>query len=226
MWKLLVVTLLTVAAHAEQRGAPNRMEADSQDGEECATAPGNPQSVAECRKAKAIVVASCLSDQTVKKYEASARKAVREVEEAAKDWNIFAGRDAIVVFDALRHGGLITKELERKGGDMWAHNDFVNLLYCAEWEKKLKNEKDYPLGSVLVFADSAGKQMIRMKTPKGCLASAPMLSDEVQTKIGKGADSSDDFQLHAQAAAAKHVKEASCSIPGYTLKAIYVKNVN
>ena len=232
MWKVLLISFLSLAANAERRGVVERMEAEAQDAEECATAPGNPTSIEECGKAKvanAKAFDACLSDNSVKVYEKSAYNAAKEVEQEAKSWHLFEGRNSQVVYGALRKQKLITKELERKGGDLLEENGFVNLLACPDWAKKLKDPKKIPRGAVLTYADESGKTWgdVRMKTPKGCLSSAAPLTDEEQKHIGKGPEASDAYQLLAQKAAEEHVKKASClDNPGFKLTGIYVKNVN
>lgn len=230
MWELLVVCLFAVAVHAEKKGTADRVEAESQDAEECATAPGNPKSIEECRKARH-EFDSCLSDNTIAKYTKKTKEAMKEVEEEAKSWHIFEGRSTQVISLALKHAGLVTKDAEGKGGNVLDQNAFTNLLDCPSNKKRMQDEANIPRGAVLTYTytGKGGKVWteMRMKTPRGCFASAVPLNEADEKHLGKDPASNDDFMLYAQKAVAEHLKKPRClDIPGFKLTGIYVKNVN
>lgn len=228
MWKLLFVSLLTVSAQAEQKGMAERMEAEQQDAEECATAPTS----AKCGESKD----QCLSEESIKKFEKASASSMQRVREQAS-FGSTLGRSLKNVWIGLVHSRLVTAAIpgdgktELNAPELLSGEGFVNLKKCKEWDAKLKNAKTIPLGAVLTYESKDHKRAIlRVKTPSGCIGAAEQLSSKELAAINKAAPSQSPektIEILKDKAAEEHVRKADClDVSGFNLTGVYVKNVN
>lgn len=229
MWKLLIVALLSIAAHAEQKGIVDRMEAESQDAEECATAPAS----AHCGES----TDQCLGEESIKKFEKASANSMRVVKEQA-EFGSTMGKSLKNVWTGLVYSRLVKEAypFERNVTEMDASKlltgeGFVNLAKCKELENKIKDTKNIPLGAVLTFVSKDHKRaIVRIKTPSGCIGAAEQLSSSELANINKSSPTQSPektIELLKDLAAREHVRKGECSnISGFDLTGVYVKNVN
>lgn len=229
MWKLFIVTLFTIAAHAEQKGIVDRMEAEGQDAEECATAPAS----AHCGES----TDQCLGEASIRKFEKASANSMRVVKEQAA-FGSTMGRSLKNVWTGLVYSRLVKEAYpfernvtELDASKLLTGEGFVNLTKCKDWQNKLKDDKRIPLGAVLTFVSKDHKRaIVRIKTPSGCIGAAEQLSASELAKMNSSSPAQSPektIEILKDLAAQEHVRKGECSnISGFELTGVYVKNVN